>query len=121
MLRLIQLMVETDDALESSWRTRQWATFILVWLVASVAMVVVGFFIPFALIYIPFFIYNVLVSVGAVIFGGSSKPSGPSFSELSWALALPFGVLVGLCTLIFTAPVMMFKQLSGEFKKRESN
>ena len=121
MLRLIQLMVETDDALEGSWRTRQWATFIRVWLVASVAMVVVGFFIPFVLIYIPFFIYNVVVSVGAVIFGGSGKPSGPSFSEISWTFALPFGVMAGLCNLIFTVPVMMLKQLSGEFKKRESN
>ena len=121
MLRMIQLMVETDDLLESSWRTRQWATFIRVWLVTSVAMVVVASLIPFIFIYIPFFIYNVLVSVGAVIFGGSAKLSGPSFSELSRTFALPSGVLVGLCSLIFTAPVMMFKQLSGESKKRESN
>lgn len=121
MLRMIKLMVETDDLLESSWRTRQWATFIRVWLVTSVAMVVVAFLIPFVFIYTPFFIYNVLVSVGAVIFGGSAKPSGPSFSELSRTFALPSGVLVGLCSLIFTVPVMMFKQLSGEFKKRESN
>jgi hypothetical protein len=121
MLRMIQLMVETDDLLESSWRTRQWATFIRVWLVTSVTMVVVAFLIPFVFIYTPFFIYNVLVSVGAVIFGGSAKPSGPSFSELSRTFALPSGVLVGLCSLIFTVPVMMFKQLSGEFKKRESN
>jgi hypothetical protein len=121
MPRMIQLMVETDDVLESSWRTRQWVTFIRVWLVTSVAMVVVAFLIPFVFIYIPFFIYNVLVSVGAVIFGGSGKPSGPSFSEISWTFALPFGVMAGLCTLIFTVPVMMLKQLSGEFKKRESN
>jgi len=29
--------------------------------------------------------------------------------------------MAGLCTLIFTVPVMTLKQLSGEFKKRESN
>ena len=50
MPRMIQLMVETDDVLESSWRTRQWVTFIRVWLVTSVAMVAVAFVIPFTFI-----------------------------------------------------------------------
>jgi hypothetical protein len=54
-------------------------------------------------------------------FEGHGIERSRSRGELSRTFALPSGVLVGLCSLIFTVPVMMFKQLSGEFKKRESN
>lgn len=115
MLRLFRLLRETDELLINAWRTRRWVTFIRVWLIASVAMVAVAFVIPFIFIYIPFSIYNVVAWVIAAIFGATAKLLATSFSDV-FQLALPFGVTVGLVTLIFTPPVMMLKQLSGEFK-----
>jgi hypothetical protein len=41
---------------------------------------------------------------------------GPSLGELFSTFAVPFAVVIGLVTLIFTVPVMLLKQLSGEFK-----
>ena len=115
MLRIFRLIPETDDLLQNAWRTRKWATFIRVWLLASVAMVPVTFVMTFILLYIPFLVYNVLISVAALIFGGTAKGVGPSLGEV-FSMAAPLAVMVGLVTLIFTVPVMMLKQLSGEFK-----
>lgn len=70
MLRVFKLLGEADDLLENSWRTRQWATFIRVLLITSVAMVAVTFVSAFILLYIPFLVYNAVVSISALIFGG---------------------------------------------------
>jgi hypothetical protein len=56
------------------------------------------------------------VSIAALIFGGTAKVVGPSLGEVFSNLAAPLAVMVGLVTLIFTVPVMVLKQLSGEFK-----
>jgi uncharacterized BrkB/YihY/UPF0761 family membrane protein len=116
MLRIFRLIPETDELLQNAWRTRKWATFIRVWLLASVAMVPVTFVMTFILLYIPFLVYNVLISVAALIFGGTPTLVGPSLDVLFSTVAVPLAVMVGLLTLILTAPVMMLKQLSGEFK-----
>ena len=116
MLKMFRLIGETEDLLINAWRTRKWATFIRVWLLASVAMVPVTFVMTFILLYIPFLVYNALISVAALIFGGTPTLVGPSLDTVFSTLAVPFAVMVGLLTLIFTVPVMMLKQLSGEFK-----
>jgi hypothetical protein len=53
MLRMFRLIGETEDLLINAWRTRKWAAFIRVWLLASVAMVPVTFVMTFILLYIP--------------------------------------------------------------------
>jgi hypothetical protein len=115
---MLRTLVETDDLLINSWLSRKWATFIRVWFVSSIAVTVIAFLLPFIFIYVPFFIYNVVVSVMALIFGGPPKLLATTFSDI-FNLALPFGVLGGLFTLVFTVPVMLLKQLSGEFKERK--
>jgi hypothetical protein len=82
MLRMFRLVGETEDLLINAWRTRKWATFIRVWLLASVAMVPVTFVMTFILLYIPFLVYNVLISVAALIFGGTPTLVGPSLDVL---------------------------------------
>jgi uncharacterized BrkB/YihY/UPF0761 family membrane protein len=116
MFKMFRLIPETDDLLQNAWRTRNWPSFIRVWLIASVAMVAVTFVMTFILLYIPFLVYNVPVSIAALIFGGTAKFAGPSLGEIFSNLAAPLSVMIGLVTLIFTVPVMVLKQLSGEFK-----
>jgi len=40
---------------------------------------------------------------------------GSEFFDMLWNLAMPLAAMVGLFTLIFTVPVMLLKQASGEF------
>jgi hypothetical protein len=115
MFKMFRLIPETDDLLQNAWRTRNWPTFIRVSLIASVAMVAVTFVMTFLFLYIPFLVYNVPVSIAALIFGGTAKFVGPSLGDI-FTFATPLAVMVGLVTLIFTVPVMLLKQLSGEFK-----
>jgi hypothetical protein len=115
MFKMFRLIPQTDDLLQNAWRTRNWSSFIRVWLIASVAMVAATFVMAFILLYIPFLVYNVPVSISALIFGSTAKLAGPSLGEV-FSMAAPLAVMVGLVTLIFTAPVMVLKQLSGEFK-----
>jgi hypothetical protein len=116
MFKMFRLIPETDDLLQNAWRTRNWPTFIRAWLISSVAMAAVTFVMTFILLYIPFLVYNALVSISALIFGGTAHLVGPSLGELFSTFAVPFAVVVGLVTLILTVPVMLLKQLSGEFK-----
>jgi hypothetical protein len=76
---MLRTLVETDDLLINSWLSRKWATFIRVWFVSSIAVTVVAFLLPFIFIYVPFFIYNVVVSVMALIFGGPPKLLATTF------------------------------------------
>jgi hypothetical protein len=115
MFKMFRLIPETDHLLQNAWRTRSWPSFIRVWLIASVAMVAATFVMAFILLYIPFLIYNVPVSISALIFGGTAKLVGPSLGEV-FSMAAPLAVMVGLVVLIFTVPVMVLKKLSGEFK-----
>jgi uncharacterized BrkB/YihY/UPF0761 family membrane protein len=116
MFKMFRLIPETDDLLENAWRTRNWPTFIRTWLVSSVAMVVVTFVMTFIMLYVPFLVYNVVVSIVAALFGGGAHLVGPSLGEVFSTLAALSAVMVGLVTLIFTVPVMLLKQLSGQFK-----
>jgi uncharacterized BrkB/YihY/UPF0761 family membrane protein len=115
MFKIFRLIPQTDDLLQNAWRTRNWPSFIRGWLIASVAMVAATFVMTFILLYIPFLVYNVPVSISALIFGGTAKGVGPSLGEV-FSMAAPLAVMVGLVILIFTVPVMVLKQLSGEFK-----
>src|ERR1700730_15472389 len=116
MFKMFRLVPETDDLLQNAWRTRNWPTFIRGWLVSSVARGVAIFVLSFILLYIPFLVYRSLFSISGLIFGGTAHLVGPSLGELFSTFAVPFAVAVGLVTVIFTVPVMLLKQLSGEFK-----
>ena len=100
---MFEFVGHADDLLISAWRERKWGDFIRVWLMTSVALLVLSFAAPFVF---PGLVYDVV----AAIFGAKLL----SISDL-WNLAAPFAAMVGAFTLIFTVPVMMLKQLSGEF------
>jgi hypothetical protein len=112
MLRMFQLIGEADDLLENSWQQRNWPTFMRVWLLGSLWLTVTAFLMPFIFVYLPGSLWN---AVAAVI---GAKTFVLLFYDLFWNLALPFCAMVGLFTLIFTAPVMLLKQISGDFKAR---
>jgi len=109
MLRMFQLVVQADDLLEYSWRERRWATFIRIWLMATFWLALMSLLSPFIFLYVPVSIYNGV----AFVIGG--KILAVSFSDMLWTLAMPLAAMVGLFTLIFTVPVMLLKQASGEF------
>jgi hypothetical protein len=109
MLRMFSLVGRTDDSLESSWRARNWATFIRVWLTASVGLMALGFVAPFVLFYFPASMWNIVAWVIGM------KLLNYPISH-AWDLGEPFGAMTGLFTLIFTVPAMMLKQVSGEFR-----
>src|SRR5438552_16711530 len=109
MLRMFSLVGRTDDLLESSWRARSWAAFIRVWFTASVGMMALGFVAPFVLFYLPASIWNIVASVI-----GLKLLSYPI--SHAWDLGAPFGAMIGLFTLILTVPMMMLKEVSGEFR-----
>jgi hypothetical protein len=88
MLRLLQVLEQSDDMLKNAWRERNWAAFIRIWLLASVGLAV--FFFVVAVILILLF---------------SIKSGGATGAALRFAL--PFAGTVGLFALIFTPPVMM--------------
>jgi hypothetical protein len=112
MLRLFRQIWDTDDLLERAWHERRWNIFTPLWFKSSVAMAVLCFVLPF------FAIPVVLVIDGvALIFG--SKGIIWSIPDL-WNFAWPFSALVGLLCLIFTVPVMVLKEYSGEFKRYDT-
>lgn len=109
MLRIFQLVGQADDLLEHSWRQRKWATFIRIWLIATFWLALMSLLSPFIFLYVPVSIDDgVAFVIGWKIFA-------LSFFDLLWTLAMPLAAMVGLSTLIFTVPVMLLKQVSGEF------
>ena len=116
MLRKFQLFGTADDLLLNSWRERNWATFIRLWLMVSVGMTVLSFLMPLVFLYLPSAIYNGVASVIAALFGSTARLLAISFSDTLWNLAAPFGAMVGSFALAFAVPVMLLKQLSGDFK-----
>jgi hypothetical protein len=108
MLKMFELVGHADTLLEGAWRERRWGTFIRVWLMTSVALLILSFVAPFVFFYLPALVYNLF----AFIIG--EKPLAVSISDI-WYLAAPFAAMVAAVTLIFTVPVMLLKQLSGEF------
>ena len=108
MLKMFELVGHADALLEGAWRERKWGTFIRLWLMTSVALLILSFAAPFVVFYLPALVYNVVAWViGKTLLN-------VSISDI-WYLAAPFAAMVGLVTLIFTVPVMLLKQLSGEF------
>ena len=108
MLKMFELVGHADALLEGAWRERKWGTFIRLWLMTSVALLILSFAAPFVVFYLPALVYNVVVWVlGKTLLN-------VSISDI-WYLAAPFAAMVGLVTLIFTVPVMLHQQLSGEF------
>ena len=108
MLKMFELVGHTDTLLEGAWREHKWGTFIRVWLMTSVALLIVSFVAPFVFFYLPALVYNLFASIIG------EKLLAVSISDI-WYLAAPFAAMVAAVTLIFTVPVMLLKQLSGEF------
>jgi hypothetical protein len=103
------LVGQADHLLESAWRERKWGTFVRIWLTTTVGLMVLAFVIPFVFIYFPVFLYNIIPR----LLGG--KILNISLFDV-WVIAGPLAVMAGVFTLIFTVPVMMLKQISGDLR-----
>lgn len=103
------LISQADDVLEGSWQRRAWGTFVRTWLASSVAVAVVGFLLPFVLFMIPALVYDLI----ALFMKTRTIPI--SFNE-TLAFGLRFGGMVGLFFLLSAIPMMIFKEVCGDWK-----
>jgi hypothetical protein len=107
--RVFQFVVEADNLLELSWQERKRAIFIRIWLESTLWVTVMTFLSPFVFFLIPMWIWNLV----ALVIG--ARLVAFSFSETLLTLAMPVSAMVAVSMLIFTVPVMLLKQVSGEF------
>jgi hypothetical protein len=110
--RTFQFVVEADNLLELSWQERKRAIFIRIWLESTLWVTVMTFLSPFVFFLIPMWIWNLV----ALVIG--ARLVAFSFSETLLTLAMPVSAMVAVSMLIFTVPVMLLKQVSGEFSAR---
>jgi hypothetical protein len=106
---LFSLIVQADDLLEGSWRRRDWATFVQTWLVASIAVAVIAFLMPFLVFMVPALLYDLV----ALFMKTRTIPI--SWTEAT-SFGLRFGGMVGVFFLVSTIPMMLFKQISGDWE-----
>lgn len=106
---LFNLIVQADDLLEGSWRRGNWAAFVRTWLIASIAVAVISFLMPFVMFMIPALTYDLL----AMFMKTRTIP-------ISWAETLSFGLrfggMVGAFFLVSAIPAMLFKQICGDWE-----
>ena len=106
---LFGLIGQADNLLEGSWQSRDWGSFVRTWLASSVGVAVVGFLLPFVMFMIPAMIYDLV----ALFMKTRTIPI--SFNE-TLAFGLRFGGMAGVFFLISAIPMMMFKQVCGDWK-----
>lgn len=102
------LIGQADDVLEGSWRRHDWSAFVRVWLVSSVAVTVVGFLLPFIFFMLPALLYDLL----ALFMKTRTIPI--SLKETT-NFGLSFGGMVGATFLVSAIPIMLFKQVCGDW------
>ncbi len=103
------LIGQADDLLEGSWQRRDWGTFVSTWLVSSVGVAAAAFVLPFLMFMLPALIYDLL----ALFMKTRTIPI--SFRE-TLNFGLRFGGMVGVFFLVSTIPIMLFKQICGDWK-----
>jgi hypothetical protein len=110
---LFRMVGQSDSLLDEAWTHRRWATFVQLWLAASVGMTLLPAIMVFAVLLIPGLLYN---AFAALI---HTRMLSISVADL-WHLAAGLGGIIGLFTLLFTMPVMLFRQLCGDLGKRDA-
>jgi hypothetical protein len=106
MLRLFQLIPETEDILQTSWHERRWDIFVKAWLAVTAGMAAL-------MLAVPFLVVPVVLVINVVAYAFGARGLTLSIYGL-WDFALPFSVMVALSALVLTVPVMMLKELSGD-------
>lgn len=106
---LFGLISQADDLLEGSWQRRDWPTFVRTWLIATVAVAVLAFLMPFVMFMLPALAYDLV----ALFMKTRTIPI--SFRE-TLAFGLRFGGMVGAFFLVSAIPIMLFKQICGDWK-----
>jgi hypothetical protein len=109
MLRLLRLIPETEDILQTSWHARRWGIFVKAWLAVTVGVAALMLVVPFLVVPVV-----LVLNVVAYVFG--SKGITLSIYGL-WNFALPLSAMVALAALVLTVPVMILKELSGDARR----
>lgn len=110
---LFRTIGQSDTLLDQAWIERRWGTFVPLWLGASVVMTLLPAFLVCVLMLIPGLLYNAFAAVV------HAKTLTISLADL-WYLAAGLGVIMGLFTVIFTIPVMLFRHVCGDLQPRPS-
>jgi len=110
---LFRTIGESDSLLDKAWIEHRWGTFVPLWLGASVVMTLLPAFLVCVLMLVPGLLYN---GFAALV---HAKPLAISVADLSY-LAAGLGVIMGLFTVVFTIPVMLFRHVCGDLRPRPS-
>jgi hypothetical protein len=108
-LEIFRMVGQSDALLDQAWTQRRWGTFVPLWLAASGGLALLPAVLVFVFLLVPGLLYN---AFAAVI---HAKALTISLAEL-WHLAAGLGAIIGLFTLVFTVPVMLFRQVSGDLR-----
>lgn len=106
--RLFGLIGEADTVLEQSWQRHSWGGFVRTWLISSVALALIAFVLPFVFFTLPSIVYGVISTFM------HTKGSSISLSE-TFEFALRFAGIVGGVFFLSAIPIMMFKQMCGDW------
>ena len=110
---LFRMVGQSDALLDEAWTHRRWATFVQLWLAASVGMMLLPAIMVFVVLFMPGLLYNAFAAVIHV------RVISISVSDL-WHLAAGLGGIIGLFTLLFTVPVMLLRQVCGDLGQRDA-
>jgi hypothetical protein len=108
-LEIFRMVGQSDALLDQAWMQRRWGTFVPLWLAASVGLALLPAIMVFVLLLVPGLLYNAFAAVS------HAKALTISVSDL-WHLAAGLGAIIGLFTLVFTVPVMVFRQMLGDLR-----
>lgn len=102
------LIGQADNLLESSWQRRDWGSFVRTWLVSTVAVALIAFVLPFLMFMLPALLYDLV----ALFMKTRTIPI--SFQE-TLNFGLRFGGMVGIFFLLSLIPILLFKQICGDW------
>lgn len=109
IMTLFGLIGQADTQLEQSWQHQNWGSFARVWLISSVVIALIAFVLPFIFFMLPSMIYDLATTFT------HTKIIRVSFPE-TLDFALRFGGVVGGVFFLTAIPIMLFKQICGDWK-----
>jgi hypothetical protein len=111
---LFRMVGQSDALLDEAWTHRKWSTFVLLWLAVSIGMAFLPAVMVLVVLLVPGGLYNGFATLIRL------RTIGISIGEL-WHLAAGLGIIIGLFTLVFTVPVMLFRQVCGDLDQRSAH
>lgn len=106
------LIGQADNLLEDTWQRRNWGGFARTWFTSAIVVAIAAFLMPFIFFMLPSLIYDLV----AIFIKTRSIPV--SFRD-TFDFGLRFGGMVGAFFLVSAIPLMLFRQICGDWKLQD--